>query len=84
MRQHTKKEKSLSLRDVLCEECEKPLGTKRSLQRHINAKHQETHIGENRGDKEVTVSTNIELELDSVDVGDLVVMPLDPFIPKIP
>ena len=51
--------------DVLCEKCEKPFGTKRSLQRHIKAKHQEAHIGENQGDEEVTV-------------GDLVVMPFDP------
>ena len=52
-------------------------GTKRSLHRHIKAKHQEAHIGENQRDEEVTVSTNIE-HLDSVDVGDLVVMPFDP------
>ena len=66
--------------DVLCEKCEKPFGTKRSLQRHIKAKHQEAHIGENQGDEEVeevTVSTNID-HLDSVDVGDLVVIPFDP------
>ena len=63
--------------DVLCEKCEKPFGTKRSLQRHIKAKHQEAYIGENRGDEAVTVSTNIE-HLDSVDVGDLVVIPFDP------
>ena len=50
---------------------------KESLQRHIKAKHQEAHIGENRGDEEVTVSTNIE-HLDSVAVGDLVVMTFDP------
>ena len=63
--------------DVLCEKCEKPFGTKRSLQRHTKAKHQEAHIGENQGDEEVTVSANIE-HLDSVHVGDLVVMPFDP------
>ena len=63
--------------DVLCEKCEKPFGTKRSLQRHIKAKHQEANIGENQGDEEVTVSANIE-HLDSVYVGDLVVMPFDP------
>ena len=57
--------------DVLCEKCEKPFGTKRSLQRHIKAKHQEAHIGENQGDEEVTGSTNIEHL-------DLVVMPFDP------
>ena len=61
--------------DVLCPKCEKPFGTKRSLQRHLNAKHQEAHIGENRGDGEVTVSTNIE-HLDSVELGGLV--PSDP------
>ena len=48
-----------------------------SLQMHIKAKHQEAHNGENQGDEEVTVSTNIE-HLDSVDVGDLVVIPFDP------
>ena len=63
--------------DVLCQKCEKPFGTKRSLQWHINAKHQELHIGENRGDGEVTVGINIE-HLDSVQLGDLVVMPFDP------
>ena len=60
--------------DVLCEKCEKPFGTKRSLQRHIKAKHQEAHFGGNQRDEEVTVSTNIG-HLDSVDVGDLVAMP---------
>ena len=54
--------------DVLCEKCEKPFGTKQSLQRHIKAKHQEAHIGENQGEDEVTVSANIE-HLDSVDGG---------------
>ena len=43
----------------------------------MKAKHQEAHIGENQGDEEVTVSTNID-HLDSVDVGDLVVIPFDP------
>ena len=63
--------------DVLCEKREKPFGKKRSLQRHIKAKHQEANIGENQGDEEVTVSANIE-HLAGVDVGDLVVMPFDP------
>ena len=62
---------------MLCEKCEKPFGTKRSLQRHIKAKHQEAHFGGNQRDEEVTVSTNIG-HLDSVDVGDLVAMPFDP------
>ena len=65
----------------LCEKCEKPFGTKRSLQRHIKTKHQEAHIRENQGDEEVTVSANIE-HLDSVDVGDLVVMPFDPLFDR--
>ena len=65
------------LSDVLCEKCEKLFGMKRSLHRHIKAKHQEAGIGENQGDKEITVNANIE-HLDSVDVDDMVVMPFDP------
>ena len=41
--------------DVLCEKCKKPFGTKRSLQRHIRAMHQEAHIGEKQGDEEVAM-----------------------------
>ena len=62
MRQHMRKEKSLSIRT--CTLC--PYETKLNY--------------ENQGDEEVeevTVSTNID-HLDSVDVGDLVVIPFDP------
>ena len=71
--------------DLLCPKCPKRFGAKRNMMKHMASKHREDkEVNENR---ETSVTVNIaHLDLPSVDVGDLLAIPvtvdpltIDPF-----